>query len=211
MASVKRRRRPTPRGERAANTRRRIVAAAAELFGASGYAATTMSAIAERGGVAVQTVYFIFHTKTALLAAVADLAITGGGADEPAQAPWVREVLAERDGGRRIRLLVEGTAKVIPRMLPVIAAWRAAMASDPAAAAQYRERLLSRRQFALRVAELIRAQGQLKEHLEPARAADLLFVLTTPESFETCTRLLGWSVEEWNDWVTATLTRDLLR
>lgn len=199
------------RRERADATRRRIVDAAADLFRSPGYAATTMTAIAKRAGVAVQTVYFTFHTKTALLAAVADRAITGGRAPKPEQAEWVRNVFAEPDGRRRVALVVEGTASITPQMLPLIDAWRAAMSSDPSAAAQYRERLLARRAFLRRVVEAMRERGQLKPRLDPERATDLLFALTTPESYETHTRLLGWTIDEWKSWVIATVSRDVLR
>jgi AcrR family transcriptional regulator len=214
MAPVKspgRRTAPLTRGARADATRQRIVAAAADLFSENGYAATTMAAIAQRAHVAVQTVYFTFHTKTALLSAVADHAITGGSAADPEQATWVQSVFAERDGARRIALVIEGTAQVAPRMLPIADAWHAAIAADPSAATEFRARLLARRQFLRRVIEQTKQSGQLKLKLDPERATDILFALTTPESFASLTDLLGWSVQQWKSWVTAALVRELLR
>ena len=41
--------------------------AAIEVFTESGYVGARMSDIADRAGVAVQTVYFTFHTKAELL------------------------------------------------------------------------------------------------------------------------------------------------
>jgi AcrR family transcriptional regulator len=203
--------RPPTRRERADETRRRIVHAAAELFRSAGYAATTMAAIAERADVAVQTVYFTFHTKTTLLAAVADEAITGGAAATPERAPWVERVFAAPNGKQRIALTVEGSAQVIPRMLPVGDAWRAAMSVDPAAGEQYRARLLSRRAFLRRVVERMRADGDLRRGLDLERATDIFFALTTPEAYDTCVRLLGWTAQEWTDWTTATLVHELRR
>jgi AcrR family transcriptional regulator len=214
MAPVKSpRRRPAPltRRARADATRQRIVASAAELFRENGYAATTMAAIARRAQVAVQTVYFTFHTKTTLLSAVADHAITGGTAADPEQAKWVRSVFAERDSARRIALVTEATAQVAPRMLPIVDAWHAAIAADPSAAAEYRARLLARRQFLRRVIEQTKESGQLKLKLDPERATDILFAMTTPESYASLTDLLGWSVQQWKIWVTAALIRELLR
>src|SRR5215471_14054435 len=86
----------------AANTSRRrrgqgrsmIIAAAHRLFIEQGYDAATMQAIADAAGVAVQTVYYLFGTKAALLAAVEALAVLG---DRPAQswrdAPWSEDLL----------------------------------------------------------------------------------------------------------------------
>ena len=69
------------RRERAKATRRRIAEAALARFSGQGYAATTMDAIAHDAGVAVQTVYFTFHTKAELL--IAALTIAGGGPARP--------------------------------------------------------------------------------------------------------------------------------
>ena len=57
-----------PSGRRRARaTRSRITKAASRLFGERGYSGTTMADIAAAAGVAVQTVYFVFHTKTEVL------------------------------------------------------------------------------------------------------------------------------------------------
>src|SRR5213595_300848 len=80
------------RRERAKATQWRIVKAAYTLFCARGYAGTTMAEIAEAAGVAVQTVYFTFHTKSALLSRAYDFAVMGE--DEPLppeQQPWHAE------------------------------------------------------------------------------------------------------------------------
>ena len=58
------------RKERAADTRRRIAAAALELFTEHGFGGTTVAAIAERAGVSAQTVYATFGSKGAILRAL---------------------------------------------------------------------------------------------------------------------------------------------
>ena len=58
MASLTRR-------ERSRATHWKNVEAAHRLFSTQGYAATTIAQVAEAAGVAVQTVYFVFHTKPA--------------------------------------------------------------------------------------------------------------------------------------------------
>ena len=60
------------RQDQAARTRALIVNAAAELFTSDGYAQTTVRAIADRAGVAVDTVYAAFGTKVRVLTAVID-------------------------------------------------------------------------------------------------------------------------------------------
>jgi TetR/AcrR family transcriptional regulator of autoinduction and epiphytic fitness len=201
---------PRTRRERADATRLRIITAAAQLFRDRGYAATTMEAIARSADVAVQTVYFTFHTKTELLSAVADFAITGDAGTEPERAAWARAVMEERNARRRIARVVDSVGEIAPRMLPIASAWRAAMSADPSAGRRYRERLLSRRAYLRKVVELTRERGELRADLDPERATDLFFALTTPELFETLVQLLGWDVSQWRRWVVVTLERELL-
>src|SRR5687767_11182338 len=84
------------RSEQARETRRRILDAARELFLEQGYGATTISAIASRAGVAVQTVYAVFGSKRQLLSDLVDVSIVGDDLPIPMlKRPDVREVNAE--------------------------------------------------------------------------------------------------------------------
>jgi AcrR family transcriptional regulator len=68
---------PQPRAERALVTRRRMISSAYDIFSTEGYLGTTITAVAERAGVAVPTVYYTFGTKTALLGETLGAAILG--------------------------------------------------------------------------------------------------------------------------------------
>jgi AcrR family transcriptional regulator len=61
----------------------RIIVSAYTLFCESGYRGTTMESIAQRAGVAVQTVYFTFRTKDDLLQAVYEWAVLGDDGKPP--------------------------------------------------------------------------------------------------------------------------------
>src|SRR5947209_7539328 len=69
------------RAEQARRTRATILAAARDAFLATGYAGTTMRAVAVAAGVSLPTVELAFGTKARLLAGVIDVAIAGD--DEP--------------------------------------------------------------------------------------------------------------------------------
>jgi len=93
MADVKTAAAEGRRQKKARQTRRRILAAAAELFTRQGYAATTIQQVAEQADVAWQTVYSVFGTKAAILSAVFDVAVAGD--DEPApvaERPFVQAI-----------------------------------------------------------------------------------------------------------------------
>jgi len=96
------------RKERAARTRRAIVKAATVEFRANGYHGTTMTAIAKRAGVVVQTVYFVFHTKPLLLTATIDNAVTGEHDPLPPElTSWWQEGTTTANGRLAIELCEE--------------------------------------------------------------------------------------------------------
>ncbi len=81
------------RALQAAQTRRDVLGAATELFSTSGWSGTTLTAIAAKAGVAVETVYSGFGSKKALLRAAMDVAVVGDTEPVP---------LAEREEFQRL-------------------------------------------------------------------------------------------------------------
>ena len=127
-----------PRAARTRATRRRIVDAAAELFIADGYGATTLEQIAARAGVAVQTVYFHFGNKRTVLKEAVDVAAVGD--DEPVamlDRPWLEEARAEPDPRRVIALWTGYGRGIVTRVGPIMRVVRDAAAVDPEMAAQW--------------------------------------------------------------------------
>ncbi len=103
--SVKRSYSSVRRQAQARETRQSILDAALELFVASGYAATSIQAIAERAAVAVQTVYAVFGTKRELLRQLIESTITGDDHPLPiTERHEAQAVAAEPDGRRRAEL-----------------------------------------------------------------------------------------------------------
>src|SRR3954464_10439847 len=119
-------------GVKARATRRRITDAATELFLATGYGTTTLEQIAERAGVAVQTVYFHFGNKRTVLKEAVDVAAVGD--DEPVallDRDWTAEAAAERDPRRVLALWVGAGREIFDRIGPIMAVVRDAAATDP--------------------------------------------------------------------------------
>ena len=73
----KRRYDSTRRARQAAQTRQDVVDAAIELFSTAGWAGTTLTALAARAGVAVETVYAGFGSKKNVLRAAMEAAVVG--------------------------------------------------------------------------------------------------------------------------------------
>src|SRR4051812_31252131 len=103
--AVKRRYDSPRRQEQAAATRSAILDAASRLFEEQGYLATTMAQVAAAASVSLKTVYLAFETKSGLLRALWHLLLRGDEDAAPVGArDWYREVLAEPDPERRLRL-----------------------------------------------------------------------------------------------------------
>jgi TetR/AcrR family transcriptional regulator of autoinduction and epiphytic fitness len=199
------------RRAKAAATRRRIAEAAYGLFAAQGYAATTMEMVAREAGVAVQTVYFVFHTKPELL--VSALKVAGGGPGESMEVterPWVREAIAATDGGRRLALTVEGGNSIYRRLAPMLGAVGAATALDTEVALSWTQLVARRRDGMRSLVGLMAARGELRPGLDEALATDVLFGLLRPELYLAFVVECGWSTERYDAWMFTTLCRQLL-
>ena len=82
-----------------------ILESAQRLFEQQGYAATTVAAIAADAGVALKTVYVAFETKSGVLRALWHVLLRGDDDNVTVQdRDWYREVLAEPDPERQLRL-----------------------------------------------------------------------------------------------------------
>src|SRR5260221_13767962 len=92
--------------KRAANrTRHEIGDAARRIFLERGYAATTMSAIAEAAGVALDTVYASVGPKPGLFRHLVEIAISGIEQPVPAEErEYVRQIRAALDPRRKLEL-----------------------------------------------------------------------------------------------------------
>ena len=78
-----------------------------------------MQAIADEAGVAVQTVYFTFHTKAALVMTIEVRAV--GGEDQEWWEQRQRELTEERSPRKVVTLWVAGSAKVLNRITAFVA------------------------------------------------------------------------------------------
>jgi AcrR family transcriptional regulator len=195
------------RQAKAAATRARIIANAYALFCENGYRATTMDLIARRAGVAVQTVYFTFHTKDDLLKAVFEWTVLGDEAVPPPRQAWHVDALAEPDAYRAVPKIVAGIGAINARMAPMIPVFNA-VAQDPAGVIYQQSEELRRADMA-QLAEALARKTALRKGVTRRRAADLLFVLTGPALYRDFVIEAGWTPRDWTRWVAGALLRDL--
>jgi AcrR family transcriptional regulator len=197
---------PPSRRERARQTRQRIVAAAAESVLAHGYAATTMAGVARSAGVAVQTVYFTFHTKAALFMEVVLQLSAGPDGETPVmERAWVKEAHATPGPARALALMVEHGTDIFRRLMPAWDAIAAASAEDRDFAVRFAAVVAARRQGMRALLGAVAARGGLGAGVSAERAADTFFLLQSPQLLSLAGSALGWSVERFKAWVYASM------
>jgi AcrR family transcriptional regulator len=210
---VKPRRYHSPRRqEQAEATRMAILEAAKRRFERDGYAATTMAAIAKEAGVALKTVYLAFDTKSGLLRALWHLLLRGDEADIPVgERPWYRQVLAEPDPERAVRLGAHNARLVKQRAGALLGVIRAAASTDPDAAELWRRIESDFYDNQRRFVETLRDKGALRPGLSVERGADIMWTLNHPELWHLLVGARGWSPEQYERWFGDTICAQLLR
>ncbi len=198
--SVKRSYSSAKRDAQAQETRRSILDAARELFVAAGYTATTIQAIAERGGVAVQTVYAVFGTKRELLRQLIESAITGDAEPLPiTERPEAQAVAAEPDARRRAALDAALSLSITERVAPIVRVAEEAAASDPELAAVMEAIKAARRQEMVASARIVAGPDGLRVSREEAAAT--LYVLYSPQVADMLMGDYGWSPQRYERWL----------
>ena len=194
---------PSPaRRARSDATRARIAAAAYQLFCERGFAATTMRAVATGAGVAVQTVYFKFHTKADLLSAAIDHAIMGGEGGAPPQLQdWYPRMVAETELRRALRHFVDGLTPMEARFAPLATTMAAAAAGDPEVRRIQTKHRSMRRAGYGDVIDLLASKHPLRDGLDREKAVDLLVFFAGEDAFRALILDDGWTEDAWADWI----------
>ena len=209
---VKRRRYDSPRRRAQADaTRRDIVAAAKRLFERQGYAATTMAAIAAEAGVALKTVYLAFDTKAGVLRAVWNTGLRGDGGELPVpEQAWSREMVDERDPVRRLLLNARNSAAGKSRIAAIAEVIREAAAADPEIGGLWERIQTEYRANQRAVVEPLAAGGLLARGLDVERAADILWTVNHPNTWQLLVGERGWTAEEYERWAGSAAIAQLL-
>ncbi len=179
--------------------------AAHDLFVVNGWAATGMREVAATAGVAVETVYSHFSSKRGLLRAVADAAVVGDDAEVPlARRP---EFLAMGDGARsaRIQAAARLATAVQLRTAPIAKLLREGAPADDGIAEMLRSTRDRQRGDVATAFELIIGRPPTT----PER--DGVWAIVSLEVYLLLVEESGWSIEQYEAWVEATLERVIPR
>lgn len=186
-------------------TKAAVVEAAKQLFLSNGYVATTIGAIAERAGVAIQTIYNSVGNKAAVLSAVVDAAAAGPGAPRSVPEIMRERTAAAPDAGTVISQLADWFAEVHPRSNELFSVISQASAVDTEAAKVQRDRAELRLRHYAEAAAALRQRGALTSGMSDEQAAAVIWSLGHPDTYRSLVLDFGWEPEQYRDWVHAAL------
>ena len=197
------------KGTRGAATKARVVEAATRLFIEHGYLDTTVAAIANEAGVALQTLYLSFGSKVAILRATHDVAVVGDDAPIPVlDRPWVAEMRAEPDGRRALRFVIDNGMQIIERVMPIIGVIQAA-AADADVGQLLRDikamQLETQQTFAR---ELATKKG-FSRSLTPETAGDVIYAIASHDMYRTLVIERRWTTAQATVFVENTIAATL--
>jgi len=190
-------------------TRQRIVEATYRLMSTRGYTQTTMADIAVEAGVAVQTLYFSFHNKPALMRAAFEFAVHGDHLPmSPAERPWFMAMQEEPDCELALGMFVDANIEILHRLMPLVSIFNA-MGDDPEIASfhAFSERL--RREGYRKVVDVLAGKKALRPGLDGDDATSVLMVLVGADVYRSMLGDNEWPEAKWRSWVIQTLSEAL--
>jgi AcrR family transcriptional regulator len=199
------------RAAQARETRRAVVAAAAELFVRDGYAATTLEAVAAAAGVSRSTVVNVAGGKATLLHLAWDWSLVGD--DEPVpmpERPAVQRIRGTSDPAEAVRLWVTMIVEVAGRAGRIGRVLEVAADTDRDAAALLAKADTERHEGARAFAEHLARIGGLPSGVPVDRAADLLWLYDDPALYRRLVLERGWPPSEFGKWLLRAVSGALL-
>ena len=179
-------------------TRRRILDAARHRFFEDGYAATTLRAVAEEAGVAVQTVYAVFGSKAAILAELRAMVV-----DLPEADAEFRAAMAEPTPERRLAGFAHSIRLRWELAGDIVRVHQDAVRVDPSlrpgiAAAD------ARRQAG--IAAFVRGiEADLGPRIDVVRSVGVVNALTLYAVYEELVSVQGWTPDAYEAWLADSL------
>jgi AcrR family transcriptional regulator len=198
--TVKRTYDSTRRREQAQETRRRVIAAARDLFVRQGFGKTTVAQIAEAAGVSVETVYGAFGNKATLLRQVWYVEFRGDEDDVPLyDRSEMQAILAETELATRILRHAVFVTATNRRMSVLVDTLIGAAATEPAAAAMLTEWADRRLDVAIKYARAAADTGQLAVSEDHCR--DVLFATMDGALWRRLVIERGWTDPQYAEWL----------
>ncbi len=202
---------PGRRERKAQANRRRMLDAAEALFTRDGYAATTMTAIANEADMAVQTLYAVFGTKRAILTELVDTRVIGDDHAESLadRGDW-QALERESDPRRQLALFASIATRIARRSAAINEVMAAAAGADPEIAALYERQRQDRYRDERRLACSLARKRALRDGLTEPQAADTIWAIATTRTYRALVHERRWTADQYERWLAQLLASALL-
>jgi AcrR family transcriptional regulator len=199
------------RQQQAEATRSRIIAAAAQLFAADGYARTTLAKIATAAGVSAETVQAQGSKAALLIAAMQHAAFGVSGEDDFFSLAVGRELLALDDLDAVLDFLAAMQTDFHERTAPMAPALFGGASMDPELNRYLTELIANTNVQVRRVLERFGARGWLRDDVPLEELLETTVVLCSTETYLRITHRDGWSVRAYRAWCRRMLAETVFR
>jgi AcrR family transcriptional regulator len=166
------------RAEAAERTRAQILESARASLLANERLEFSVGDVATAAGVARSTIYATFGSRAGLLAALSDDVLHGAGLDE------VIDAFKLPDPRQALELSLAASCRMFAAEQGLFRRLHLLGEVDPEAAAPLKRSESDRAYGMASLADRLQASGQLREGVEPAHAADTLWLLTSFAAFD---------------------------
>lgn len=206
VTEVKRQYDASARRARAERVRQTLVDTASETLLRDGYAATTITNLAQTCGVSAESVYKRFGGKAGLVRAVVTQALQGVG---PVAAELRSDTLSAGDLGSLVRGWGRLASEVAPRVAPIVLLIDAAAEHDPEIAELRDEIDDARRLRMTNNARRIADAGHLPDGISIEQAGDILWTYSSPQVYDLLVLRSGWNLDQYANFIADGVTAHL--
>jgi len=211
MARVKTHK-PTRR-EQAEASRQKVLRAAREVFLESGYHAATMGQIAERSGLAVQTVAYYFGTKPKLMSELITASVRRamGGVAPVDRDSWARSEATATDGRVLVDAFVDEVHPILMSVHQLVDVARIGGLTDPEVQDVHEFHENWRARDYGRFVQALNRVDSLRREVDVRTAKDIVLTLLAPDMYRVLHVDRGWDSEQIHDWMKHTIKALLLK
>ena len=189
----------TSRRAAAHENKQHILYAARRLFAEQGYVTTTIVQIASEASLAPPTVYAAFGSKPGILKALIAAAVNAP--DPPDIQDWMDAAVTASTAPERIAHLADGSTEILNRAGDLFAVLHEAKFADPDLERQWEEGQRRRLDGVSRVVRALDEDGLIAVGIDPDRAVDVIWSLTSPEMYTLLTKQRRWSSSRYRTWL----------
>lgn len=198
------------RKSQAIETQNQILVSAENLFVSKGYAGTSIESIAQKASVAPETIYATFKNKQTILSKLIKTSILGDDDNFVSLMlrEQIREVAEETNQKRQIQMFAKRIQLLMSHIAQLFEVMKSASKTEPEIKRLLKKYVDGRFQGMGFFVDCVTANGALR--VNKLTATETVWLLTSAEVYNLLIVERGWSSEEYEMWLSQTLTDFLL-